>query len=445
MNILYLHCHDAGRHLSPYGAPTRTPHLQKLAETGMLFRQAFCCGPTCSPSRAALLTGQNPHTCGMLGLAHRGFALQDASRHLASYLNQQGFETVLSGVQHEFKWNAADLPYQHVLHAPAAPAEIKDPGLRLAYQDRHIAAQAAHYLQQPKTRPFFLSCGFILPHRHFPAHDPARYDARYLAAPPPLPDTPEVRRDYADYLAAAESMDTCCGMVLQVLRDAHLEKETVVVFTVDHGIAFPGMKCNLYDSGIGVALIVRVPGQKTAGQETSALVSQLDIFPTLVELTGLPKPGWLEGRSFKPLLNGESQTVREEIFAEVNFHAAYEPMRAIRTDRYKYIRLFHEDTRLVAPNCDDSPTKELIFRQAGLWRRPRASEQLYDLWADPWERANLVGQDSSREIHAQLSARLDNWMRETADPLLNGPLTPPPGSRVNDLAQYSPSEPVTQY
>ena len=101
MNILYLHTHDTGRYIQPYGYAVSTPNLMNLAREGTLFRQAYCAGPTCSPSRAGLLTGMSPHSCGMLGLAHRGFRLYDYHQHLARFLGDHGYETVLCGVQHE--------------------------------------------------------------------------------------------------------------------------------------------------------------------------------------------------------------------------------------------------------------------------------------------------------------------------------------------------------
>jgi N-sulfoglucosamine sulfohydrolase len=95
-NILYIHSHDTGRYIQPYGHNIPTPHIQKMAEEGVLFRKAFCAAPTCSPSRAALLTGQSAHSSGMLGLAHRGFSLNDYDQHLANYLKKQGYETASS-------------------------------------------------------------------------------------------------------------------------------------------------------------------------------------------------------------------------------------------------------------------------------------------------------------------------------------------------------------
>ena len=101
-NVIYIHTHDMGRYISPYGHAVPTPHLQRFAERSTLFRQAYCCGPTCSPSRAGLLTGVTPHESGMLGLAHRGFVFSHPELHLAAYLKEKGFLTVLCGMQHEF-------------------------------------------------------------------------------------------------------------------------------------------------------------------------------------------------------------------------------------------------------------------------------------------------------------------------------------------------------
>ncbi|HSH79667.1 MAG TPA: sulfatase-like hydrolase/transferase, partial [Herpetosiphonaceae bacterium] len=99
-NIIYLHSHDTGRYIQPYGHAVPAPRIQRLAEEGMLFRKAFCAAPTCSPSRAALLTGQSPHSSGMLGLAHRGFGLHDYHQHLVHTLRRAGYHSTLIGMQH---------------------------------------------------------------------------------------------------------------------------------------------------------------------------------------------------------------------------------------------------------------------------------------------------------------------------------------------------------
>src|SRR5580658_10425869 len=102
-NIVYVHSHDSGRYLQPYGQSVPTPNLQQLAQEGILFRKAFSAAPTCSPSRAALLTGLNPHSSGMLGLAHRGFSLNDYGQHIVHTLKPAGYTSVLAGLQHVAK------------------------------------------------------------------------------------------------------------------------------------------------------------------------------------------------------------------------------------------------------------------------------------------------------------------------------------------------------
>ncbi|MEJ5199792.1 MAG: sulfatase, partial [Anaerolineae bacterium] len=354
MNILYIHTHDTGRFIQPYGHAIPTPNLMALAQEGTLFRNCFDAAPTCSPSRAAMLTGMNAHSSGMIGLAHRGFALKDPTRHLAHYLHSHGFETVLCGTQHETTADrAAALGYERIIAAPPTPTAADMAGAdgqarRMMAQDLANARAAAEYLRMSHDRPFFLSFGMSCTHRPFPAPDPD-INPNYVPVPPPLPDAPEVRLDMAGFITLARHADTCVGIVLEALAASGLADDTLVFFTTDHGIAFPRMKCHLYDTGIGVALIIRYPGHGQPVQVVDALVSHLDIYPTVCEAAGVPPPPWLEGKALTPLLDGTATAIRDEIFAEVTYHAAYEPMRCIRTDRWKYIRYFDDYDLVVKP------------------------------------------------------------------------------------------------
>jgi arylsulfatase A-like enzyme len=429
LNILYLHSHDTGRSIQPYGHAVPTPNLQKFASEAVVFRQAFDAAPTCSPARAALLTGMAPHSCGMLGLAHRGFSLNDPARHLAHYLRSQGYLTALAGVQHETQ--AARVPqlgYERILK----PASSRGP---------EVARAAADFLLSRPKEPFFLSCGFFETHREFPAPGP-REDPRFVAPPAPLPDTPETRRDMAAFLASARILDDSMGAVLEALARAGLEANTLVLLTTDHGIAFPNMKCNLNAHGMGVMLMMRGPGGFTGGKVSDALVSQMDLFPTLCEAAGLPHPGWLQGRSLMPLIRGEKAEIREWLTGEVTFHAAYEPQRAIRSKRWSYVRRFGSKRTPVLPNCDDGPSKS-VWLEHGWRARQLDQEALYDLIFDPAESRNvLAGNPGEAEYWRRL---LEHWMRETGDPLLKGDVPPPPGARVNNPDGVSPREPVTEY
>ncbi len=429
-NILYIHSHDTGRYIRPCGHAVPTPNLQRLAEGGMLFRQAFCTNPTCSPSRASLVTGRWPHSNGMLGLAHRGFRLNDYGRHVVQFLKGHGYSTALSsaGAQHVIKKGEQEIIGYDVIFDPEFPG-TKD-----------TVEEVDRFLEDP-PRPFFLSIGFGDTHRSFPepARDAPETDPRYARPPDPLPDTPETRRDMAAFNTAARRQDARMGAILGLLEEHGLVEDTLVVCTTDHGIAFPRMKCNLQEGGIGVFLILSGPGVP-AGRITDALVSHVDLFPTLCGLLDVEAPDWLQGVSLMPLLRGQTDQVREEVLAEVNYHAAYEPMRAVRTKRWKYIRRFEERDGPVLPNCDEGPSKDLWLEHGWAERAP-AMEQLYDLVFDPHETHNLADDPAHGGVLEEMRQRLDRWMEETEDPLRKGFVEAPEGARVTDTDARSPGGP----
>ncbi|HEY6886961.1 MAG TPA: sulfatase [Solirubrobacter sp.] len=410
-NIVYLHSHDTGRHIQPYGHQVPTPNIQRLADQGLLFRQAFSAAPVCSGSRAALLTGEYSHTNGMLGLAHRGYRLADYDHHLVHTLRDAGYTSTLIGEQH-VSADPDDIGYDDVV-------ELR------SHQASEVAPAAARAIRAA-TGPYFLSVGFFETHRDFFEPTSVR-DALYSLPPANLPDTPVTRRDMAAYKASARALDQGVGTVLDAIEDDN----TLVIFTTDHGLAFPGAKATLTDRGIGVLLIVRGPGGFTGGKVSDELVSQIDIFPTICDVLGIERPAWLRGKS---LLN----EVNDAVFAEITFHAAYEPQRAVRTKRYKYIRRYE---RPVLANIDDSPSKDYLLAH-GLAERDAPSEQLYDLVFDPNEANNIV--DEEPGIAAELRERLHDWMVATGDPLLDGPIAPAPGTEYNTADQRSPAEPTTR-
>ena len=425
-NILYLHSHDTGRYVQPYGHAIPTPNIQRLSKQGVLFRQAFCAAPTCSPSRASLLTGQCAHSSGMLGLAHRGFLLYDYKQHMLHTLRRAGHYSALIGMQHVAK-DPGPIGYDQVVEVQSSSVE-------------HVAPAAAEFLHDVPSQPFFLSVGFSETHRKFPAPGPTE-DPRYSLPPLPIPDTPQTRQDMAAFKASARILDQGIGMVLDALDTNGLAEDTLVICTTDHGIAFPGMKCNLTDHGIGVMLIMRGPGGFTDGKVCDALVSHVDLFPTICELLDMEHPPWLQGKSMMPLIRSEAEEINDEIFAEVTYHASYEPQRAVRTGWWKYIRRFEDRRKPVLPNCDDSPSKD-VWLQHGWRDRPVASEQLYDLIFDACETHNLVDAPSAGAVLDEMRGRLDRWMRATDDPLLHGPVAAPPRAVVNDPDGLSPRDPT---
>jgi arylsulfatase A-like enzyme len=433
-NIVYLHSHDSGQYCQPYGHDIPTPNLQRLADEGVLFRQAFSQAPTCSPSRAALLTGQAAHNAGMLGLAHRGWSLHDYRQVMIHTLHAAGYRSILAGVQHIAR-DPAMIGYDLILPFPAP--QPNDPR-HMTELARNVAARAVNFLAGRPSQPLFLYLVFRETHRPSSVNrsdtEPVNVDP-----PTPIPDAPETRRDMADYIASARDMDAGVGLVLDALDEYGLADDTIVISTTDHGIAFPDMKCSLRDDGWRVSMIIRGPGFPV-GMTCDAMISQIDLFPTLCDLLGLDRPDWLQGRSFLPVVAGEAAEINEEVFAEVSFHAAYEPKRAVRTKRWKYIRRFDDRTTPVLPNCDDGPSKS--YWLANGWRSvPIAEpEALYDLVFDPAERNNLAREPAHRATMKDKRNRLERWMKRTDDPLLKSPIPLPAGYITTSPDAVSPDE-----
>ncbi len=412
--------------MQPYGYWVRTPHLQMLAEQGVLFRKAFCASPTCSGSRASLLTGQYCHNNGMFGLAHRGWKLNDYGQHLVHPLREAGYRSILVGEQHI----------------------SKDPGVigydKVCELDTNHAAEVAPLANQmlrETSEPFFMSVGFFETHREFELPSSVR-DALYAQPAPNLPDLEATREDMAAFKASARSLDEGIGSVLNELHRAGLEDNTLIVCTTDHGLAFPRAKATLFDRGTGVLTIIRGPGGFAGGKVIDQMVSHLDIYPTLCELAGVRPPDFLQGKSLLPLVNGEVDRLHDEVFTEMTFHAAYEPQRAVRTEHWKYIRRFHDYDHPVLANCDDSDTKTLLV-DAGWGDQVVPREHLYDLILDPGESRNLADDPAHEAVRADLAGKVEDWMRATDDPLLDGPVAAPPGALVNRQDQVSPAEETT--
>jgi arylsulfatase A-like enzyme len=415
--------------MQPYGFPVEMPAYQQLADSGVTFRRAFSTAPTCSPSRAGLLTGMAPHSAGMLGLAHRGFALFDPSQHLAAYLAEHGYHTVLAGHQHSTSGDPHTLGYRTVYDSGNGHASV-------------VAPNAVEFLREAARKddePFFLDVGFDESHRPFHAVPDDAGD--YIAVLPGIPDTPETRADVAGFHASLRALDRGVGMVMDALAASGQIDNTFVILTTDHGPAFPSYKSTLTDRGIGVGLILRAPGIAQPGIVNNVLVSQIDLYPTICEIAGIPSPDWLQGTSLTPILDGSANRVRDALFGEVTFHAAYEPQRAIRTDRWTYIRRFEPRDRPVLPNIDASPALDVLLTN-GYADSPVPSTSLFDNLLDPLQRENLAGADEFAEIERDLANRLKAWMSDTNDPLLNGPVPLPPGALVNRASGHSPDDPL---
>jgi len=419
MNILQFIWHDLGDNLSCYGKPEiPSPRLQALAEEGVVFENNFCTAPQCSPARGSIMTGRYPHTNGLMGLTHRGWDYTPGERDLPMMLNDAGFSTHLFGFQHERKNDA--LTYTH--HDTA---------------DRNcdaVTPKACAFLasEAAKQQPFYVNVGFTEVHRNFGLD----YDDEVLAkvkVPGFLPDLPVVRKDLATFYENIRRADAAVGKILDALKAAGLEDETLVLFTTDHGMPFPRAKMSLYDPGIKTTLLMRAPGFIKPGTRIDHLVSHIDVLPTLFDAVGIEVPGNVRGRSLWPLLTGELYEPRTEIIAEVNWHGGqYDPIRCIRTDRTKYIHNFAPGRPiLIQGPAGQRYGAELIDKYFSA-RRPE--HELYDLETDPDEQNNLAGDPAMSERLAELQTRLRKILEETNDPLLEGDIPDPPGE--GDYASY---------
>ncbi|MCC7492043.1 MAG: sulfatase [Fimbriimonadaceae bacterium] len=412
-NVLLWTTHDTGRFVGPYGYQTvATPACDRLAAEGVVAEQYFATCPLCSPSRAAICSGLYPHQTGVLGLTSDhlgGWDFAPTVTHAARHFGQAGYESVLCGFEHEVReWQRVG--FEHSLNGRGGwfngGGDLRDAPGEL---DAWLAAR-------DPARPFYLQLGCHETHRDWAANDTPPDDSRGLWQPPYLHDLPAVRQEVAALQGAVRRLDEQLGRVLAVLRARGVLDQTVVAFTTDHGVDFPRAKGTFYDPGLETLLLLRWPGGGwTGGRRLPQLLSNVDLLPTLLEAAGLPRPAELAGRSFLPLLQGAATGGREAVFAEKTYHDSYDPTRCLRTSRWKYLRHFEvnifQDLRLAT------------MTNRHYWRTPwlrRGVEELYDLSADPGEEQNLATDPAHAATLATLRRQLRDWMRETADPLLQG-------------------------
>ena len=426
-NILLIHCHDLGRFLGTYGVETvSTPNLDALADESALFEQAFATAPHCSPARASLFTGTYPQSNGVLGLTHEPFAwdLKEPKDHIAYRLKSVGYQTELVGVHHESRVLdddvvAARLGFDHARTGGARDVVV------------HRATDALRRMSGSE-RPFYLQVGFTEPHRV-----PSRRDRPgvmgFLAdgvnpdaslghtVPAHLVNDDGAREEIAELQGAVKHMDEGVGSILAELDSLGLRDQTLVLFTTDHGLALPRAKCTLYDAGLGVALMLRHPGNPAwSGRRVPDMVSHVDVLPTLLDLAGLPTPEGLAGTSLRPAVES-GDTPRSHCFSQLSYHTYYDPKRSVRTSTHKLIVNFSN-----APRAMD-PTQSWIHRSlpadlGGPTIGTSPEMELYDLTADPEELDNIADHPDQLETLRDLSAALFDWMRECGDPLLTAPV-----------------------
>jgi arylsulfatase A-like enzyme len=414
-------------HAGAYGDPVvKTPAFDRVAAEGVRFTRAYCASPSCTPSRGALLTGRAVHQ-----LENGGNLWSILPRKFACYtdlLEQAGYAVGLTGKG----WGPGTIEGTGRTHNPAGP---------------NFPNFAAFLKAVPKGQPFCYWYGSQDPHRPY---DPgtgikAGMKPEDAVVPPIWPDTPAVRSDILDYYFEVQRFDQAVGAILKQLDDAGLAQNTLVVVTSDNGRPFPRCKANLYDAGTHMPLAIRWPGRIGKGSKVDAFVSLTDLAPTFLVAAGINPPPEMTGKSLHDLWADTSlspKRTRDHVFLERERHANVRkgdlsyPCRAIRTERFLYIRNLRSDRwpagdpemyQAVGPfgDVDPSPTKNLIldrrddpaiapFFRLAFARRP--AEELYDLAKDPAEIENVNDRPEYAPDRAALRKALDRWMEETADP-----------------------------
>jgi N-sulfoglucosamine sulfohydrolase len=428
-NVLLIIADDQGRDLGAYGTAVRTPNLDALAARGTLFMSAFSAVSSCSPSRAVIFTGLYAHANGMYGLAHdvHNQHLLPSVQTLPHLLKASGYRTALVGKK-------------HILPDSALPFDAELAPERAGNRDvAFMAEEARKFIAADRGKPFLIVVGFSDPHRAaenfgntraWPSVERVTYDPRKVAVPAHLPDVPEVRQDLAHYYESISRLDSGVGLLIDAVRATGHADDTLVVYLSDNGRPFPGAKTTLYDDGIHLPLIVARPGQR-AGVRSEAMVSWVDIAPTILDWAGAkgPQEYRLAGRSLLPILDASKPSGWDAIFASHGFHEIhqYYPMRAMRARQHKYIvNLASALTYPIAGDVQSSPSWHAIEARPalGLGGRTleaflhRPTEELYDLSKDPHERRNVAKDPAYRETLARMRKELEEFRRRTRDPWL---------------------------
>lgn len=443
-NVLLLISDDHGiDQLGCYGNPKiKTSNLDQMASQGVRFTNAFSVAASCSASRGSILTGLYTHQNGQFGHQHNWhhFSFHAWVQSLPALLKRNGYQTGVIGKL-------------HVAPKEQLPFDFVVPG-RDIMGNRDVKTmtdKAGGFFNQDKSNPFFLLIGYSDPHRSaqgmsrmrgvedfsgfgndrdYPGIQPTKYDPQDVIVPDFLPDTPEVREELADQYQAIGRLDTGIGMVIENLRQSGRYENTLIIYISDNGIPFPGAKTTIYESGVHLPMIICSPEIEKGGSVTHAMVSFVDLVPSILEWTGTQGPDYeLPGKSFLSAFNQQDPSGWDEVYHSHTFHeiTMYYPMRAVRTRRYKYIlNLFPELEYPFATDLFICKTWQGILKRKSkmMGKRnvhdflQRPAEELYDLEKDPHEVKNFAGDPNYSTVLDELRTKLKTMREQTNDPWL---------------------------
>lgn len=401
-----------------YGSSdAKTPNVAVLAREGLRFTRAFINSPTCAPSRAALFTALRSQRNGVEpNHDNKRFA---AVTHALGKLKALNYEIAAFG---------------KIRHA-SRKKDKWDHGIDHLGKQRIELQEIEKFLKtRNRSRPLLLMVGSNPPHVPWPKANKVSFDPQRVSLPPRSFDTLQTRIDFTRYLEDIKTMDRMLGETRQ-LADKYLDlNNTVTLFTSDHGAQWTFAKWNLYDAGTRVPLIVTWPNKIKANTKTAAMVSWIDIFPTLTEIVGKQPDLNRDGRSFKKVLIGQSEKHRDKIFTTHTGGGKNQfPMRAVRTDKWKYILNLYPELYFRTPidagpnNPKGKPNSSYFATWEAAAKNVRAAqiavdtyhmrpaEELYKLDDDPYETNNLVSDPRYRKVLAELRADVERLMQETND------------------------------
>lgn len=452
-NILFILTEDQGAQAGFLGTPgIRTPHMDRLAMSGRVFRNAFVVYPVCSASKAAIFTGLHNHANGLLNNTmnfHKPAAqLTKAERANPIYAKNRIRDTIptlterlhaagyYQAAMHKLHLSPNEkFPYDEFLRHPGGPA-----------MDAFLARAAK------AGKPWFLLYNIPNSHRPYPDSDKGkiRIDPAAVKLPAYLPDTPVVRQDWAEYLAGIGQADDLVGQALASLKASGQEGKTFIVFLGDHGPSFQHGKMSLYDLGLRVPLVIAGPGVKPG--RSDALVSELDLMPTLLDLLESDPPAESHGVSLRPLLEDKPGAKGHDFIAAEISHRGPLPNnglqeRALFDGRWKLLyrentepawRQVNEDLKDRKPwgNRTYDETVRVKEQYPEAWRVLSEMDpqrlggklsriELYDLQSDPDEMRNLAQDPAHATQLRRLYEILRTWARDTKDPAIQPPIEIP--------------------
>ncbi|MEZ6124698.1 MAG: sulfatase [Planctomycetaceae bacterium] len=398
--------------LSVYGNQViRTPHLERMAQQGLVFDNACLTISSCSPSRCSIITGRYPHNTGAPELHTQ---LPDDQVTFVRQLRAAGYHTVISGKNHMAK--AEQLGFETSSDSHPAGAEN----------------WVRHLQERPRDRPFFC---WLAPHD---AHAPFQftdeapvYSDEEISVPPMLFDGPGTRHDLAGHAHEVSRTDHYVGEVIQELKKQKLTESTYVIYCSDNGRPFPRCKTYLYDSGIRTPLIITGPGVATG--RTTSLVSSIDFSATILDLAQTAIPATVQGISFRSILKDPQQTVRDVAFSERNWHVYQNHERSVRWKNWLYIRNAWPDRHNVSSESSNFrfPAAKELWEAAADGRLtaaqrlmtevPQPPEMLFNVSTDPHQFENLIDDTGHQQVAAQMRQFLDTWTAETGDSVPESP------------------------